>query len=160
MIPYNLLLLAASTGIWISRGPQRALRLSAAMLAGSAIVGTVTMLLFPMTPRGVQGNRRNRLHPQMTILGSLLILLSMWFGARVRGKVFRLFTYVTMLMLVTFGAWTARDVPHLEANEATPWMGLKERVNIYGYLLWVAAVGAVLWAGPDRDQVKAKEAGR
>jgi uncharacterized protein DUF998 len=152
MIPYNVLLLAGSAGIWLSQGPRKLLRLSGAMLAGSALAGTATMLVFPMTPRGTQGTWRNRLHPQMTVIGSLFILLSMWFGARVRGLAFRLFTYATMLTLVVFGAWTAKDSPRMESLEPTPWMGAKERVNIYAYLVWVAAIAAVLWRGNRRNE--------
>jgi len=53
------------------------------------------------------------------------------------------------------GVLTAQDVPLLEANLPTPWMGLKERINVYPYMLWVAALALSLWpgrgAGPRRE---------
>jgi hypothetical protein len=32
----------------------------------------------------------------------------------------------------------------MEANEPTPWIGLKERVNFYAAMLWIAALAIAL----------------
>jgi hypothetical protein len=47
---------------------------------------------------------------------------------------------------------TVQDVPLLQANLPTPWMGLKERVNIYAYMLWVAALAISLWPRSPRQR--------
>jgi hypothetical membrane protein len=144
-VPYNLLLLAFCCGEWASAGRRRAGRYAAALLAASAVVGMATPLFFPMDRRGAEKTRRGSLHPPMTGLGSLLILLAMGFGSGLYGRRFRFYSFGTILAALVFGAWTATDAPRLEANQATPGMGIKERVSIYGYLLWVAALGVSLW---------------
>jgi hypothetical protein len=163
-IPYNLLLFAFSAGIRTAAGRRKAGRTTAAMLAASAVVGQVTPLFFPMDRREVMaagdGTFRGSLHIPATVLGSVFILLAMGFGATLGGTRFRLYTFATMLILLVFGFWAGADAPRIKANEATPWHGIKERVNIYGYLLWVMALAVTLnRAGDMRDPHERAPAG-
>ncbi len=144
-VPYNLLLIALSLGIWRSSGGKRGARITAAMLAASAVVGQATPVFFPMDRRGDEATKRGRRHGPMTAFGSMFILLAMAFGAWIHGVRFRTYTFATMALLIRFGGLTALYIPRLEANRPTPAMGVLERVNIYAYLLWVAAVAASLW---------------
>jgi hypothetical protein len=64
----------------------------------------------------------------------------MGFGATLLGKRFRYYSYATIAVLVVFGLLTSLQAGKMVANEATPWMGLTERVNIYATMLWVAAL--------------------
>src|SRR5215211_5661868 len=50
-IPYNLLVLAFAAGVWESAGLRRAGRITAAGLAGFALLGFVTGVIFPMPTR-------------------------------------------------------------------------------------------------------------
>jgi len=43
----------------------------------------------------------------------------------------------TIAVIVLFGAWTAWDAFLREAHVPTPWMGIKERVNVYSTMLWM-----------------------
>ena len=51
---------------------------------------------------------------------------------------------VTILILFVFGALTGVESPRLEANLPTPWIGLWERITIYGFLLWVAVLALAI----------------
>jgi hypothetical membrane protein len=143
-VPYNLLLLAFCRGVWGSGGGRRAGRPAAALLA-SAVTGMATPLFFPMDRRDAEKTRRGNLHPAMTGVGSLFILLAMGLASGLLGRQFRFYTVGTVLTALLFGLWTAADAPRLEANQPTPALGIKERVSIYSYLLWVAALAVSLW---------------
>jgi hypothetical protein len=43
-----------------------------------------------------------------------------------------------------FGVLTGLDQPRLAANLPTPWMGVWERISIFGYMLWVAVLAIAL----------------
>ena len=47
-------------------------------------------------------------------------------------------------MLIVAGAWAGLDGTRSAANLPTPWMGVKERINIYGYMLWLLMLAVVL----------------
>jgi hypothetical protein len=80
----------------------------------------------------------------------ILILLAMGFGATADGMWFRLYTSVTILIALTVGIvafWLAA------AEQPTTWFGLIERINVYGYLLWVAVLAIVLLRAEERPDV-------
>lgn len=60
------------------------------------------------------------------------------------GKWFRLYSFVTLLILIVAGAWAFMDAPRIAANLPTPWVGVRERINIYGYMLWMVVLAVVL----------------
>ena len=80
------------------------------------------------------------MHVPMTAVMSLFMLLAMGFGAGLLGKRFRYYSYATIAVLVAFGVVTSLQAGKMVANEATPWMGLTERINIYATMLWVAVM--------------------
>jgi hypothetical protein len=77
-----------------------------------------------------------------------MILLIIGFGAAADGKWFRFYSYATIVVLIVTGALAFLDIPRLAANLPTPWLGVRERINIYGYMLWVAVLALVLWRTP------------
>jgi hypothetical protein len=142
--PYNALVMAFGAGVWIASSRRRAGRLTGALLIGSAVVGEVTTLFFPMDQRGAEETVRGALHPPLTAVMSLFIVLAMVSGATLAGRRFRFYSIGKILTLLVFGALAGRDAPALEAGEPTPWLGVLERINIYAYLLWVAALAISL----------------
>jgi hypothetical protein len=48
------------------------------------------------------------------------------------------------VVLLAFGVLTFLEAPRLQANLSTPWIGLWERINISGFLLWVVVLAPVL----------------
>jgi hypothetical protein len=148
-VAYMLLVLAFALGVLLSAGPKRAARATAAMLAGYAVLGFIGGVVTPMSTREVlaTGERTlsQSLHPVMTALMSLFVLLAIGFGARLVGKRFRWYSYGTILTMIVFGVATFPYVSRMEANQPTPWMGVLERVNIYGIMLWVVVLAFSLW---------------
>jgi hypothetical protein len=68
-IPYNLLVLASAAGVWESAGRRRAGRITAAGLAGFALFGFVTGVIFPMPTREVAPAGEGTLRNTCTSLG-------------------------------------------------------------------------------------------
>lgn len=140
---YNLLVFALAVGVRASADGRRSVRLTAAALAGYGIVSTAGLFLFPMDLRGTVGSQRDALHIAATFVMSIFIVAAMAFGAFVRGRRFRVYSFATIAIVVVFGAlagFLARPMPG-----PTPWLGLAERINIYATMLWMAALAASLW---------------
>ena len=97
--------------------------------------------LFPMHNREVLaaggGNFSDTMHIAFSGISVLLMLLTLGFGAAALGKQFRVYSIVTILVLLVLGLLTGFDAPKLEANQPTPWLGVWERVMIGTFLVWV-----------------------
>ena len=65
-------------------------------------------------------------------------------------KGFRIYSVLTLIALMLFGALTAMQAPHVEKNLPTPWAGVWERINIGVYLVWISVLAVVL-RGDCRD---------
>jgi hypothetical protein len=153
MTAYSLLTIAFGLGVWRIAGQNRTLRILAALLIGYGAV-CLTGPLTPMHRREVLaaggGTLSDQLHIAMTIVDVLFIVLIIGFGAAAFGRRFRWYSIATIVVLMAFGAWTSLDAPGLEGNLPTPWMGLKERINIGVFLVWSMALAIRLWLGQSR----------
>jgi hypothetical protein len=143
-ILYVLLVYAFGWGVWQSAGSNRALRYAAGGIVIKEVLGLVVTLFFPMHLRGIEGTLTDTMHAMLTFVGLLFMLLAMWFAAAALGKRFRIYSIVTILVFVVNGALTFGNVSRMAANLPTPWMGLTERINIYGYMLWLVVLAIVL----------------
>jgi hypothetical protein len=146
--PYNALVIAFGAGVWTVSGRRRAGRLTGALLIASAAVSQTTLLLFPMDQRGAAVTSRGSMHPALTGVMSLCIVLAMVLAARLLGRRFRVYSIATILTLLVFGGLAGLDAPRLEAGEPTPRLGVMERINVYAYLLWVAVFAIALLRRP------------
>jgi hypothetical protein len=147
-ITYSVLVIAFGLGVWKSAGGKRSLR----VVAGLLVVFGVVCLTGPLTPmhqRGAEVTLTDTLHILSAIVDVLLFLLIIGFGAMAFGKRFRLYSIATIVILVVFGALTGLDGPRIAANLPTPWVGVTERINIFGYLLWFAVLAIALFRVPD-----------
>jgi hypothetical protein len=116
-------------------------RFAAVGLAGKEVLGLVVTLFFPIHLRGVEGTLSDIMHGILTGAGVLLFMFpAMGFGATAFGKVFRLYSIGTILIFLVCGALAGMDGPRLAANLPTPWLGVWERINIFGYMLWVVVL--------------------
>jgi hypothetical protein len=144
---YTVLEIAFGLGVWRAAGPKRALIVTGVLLIGLGVVDLVAPF-FPMHLREeIRSSGRSlsdTMHIVITAATVLLILLIVWFGATANGKWFRLYSYATILVLLACGVWSSFDVPRIEANLPTLWLGVKERINIYGYMVWTAMLSSVL----------------
>jgi hypothetical protein len=144
IIPGTLLGAAFAVGVWTSASPKRAARITGAMLLGYIASGTAAQLFFPMKTREAlaagEGTLRNALHPPVTLVSVIFLLLAVGFGSRLLGKRFRYYSYATIAILVVFGVLAGQQGGRAEANLPTPWLGLEERANAYTFALWVAVL--------------------
>jgi hypothetical membrane protein len=145
LVIYAVLEIAFGLGVAAER--KYALRITGVLLIGLGVVDLIAPL-FPMQLRGdiLQTGRTmtDMMHIIITGVTVILLFLIMGFGAAANGRWFRLYSYTTILVLLVCGVWSSLDIPRIEANLPTPWLGVRERINIYGYMLWMAMLGIVL----------------
>lgn len=131
-------------GVWMSADRKRGLRLTAALLASIGLVGLVTASFFPMHMRGSEETLTDTMHIILTSVTVLLILLTIVIGATAFGKRFRFYSIATIVVLIVGGTLAWMDAARIAANLPTPWLGVTERINIYGYMLWMAVLAVAL----------------
>jgi hypothetical protein len=136
---YPVFLIAFGLGIMRIDNRKR-LRITGALLIGIGFVGLLWPT-FPMHLGEPVDSPANTKHSIFAGVQVILILLAMGFGATADGLWFRLYTIVTILTALTVGIvafWLAT------LEQPTMWFGLIERIDVYGYLLWVAMLAIVL----------------
>lgn len=151
-ILYSLLMVAFGWGVWKSAGQNRRLRIAAGVMIINAVIG---LFWPPMHQREVLaaggGTLTDTLHIVFTMITIPLFLLAIGFGAAAFGKRFRIYSILTILVLILFGVLTGLASPRMEANLPTPWMGVWERISISAYMLWVVILAAVLLRSEKRE---------
>ena len=144
-IVYALLTTAFGWGVRISTIKNRPLRIAGALLF---INGVISLFWPPMHQREVLaaggGTMTDTMHIVFSFVTVLLFMLTIGFGAAAFGKVFRLYSIATLVILVVFGILTGMQAPEMEANRPTPLMGVWERINIGVYMLWVIVLAIIL----------------
>jgi hypothetical protein len=60
------------------------------------------------------------------------------------GRRFRVYTFVTIALLVGFGWLAGLAAPEIQANLPTPLVGVWQRVNIAASQLWLVVFASVL----------------
>jgi len=144
-IIYAPLIYAFGAGIWLSAGEKRSLKFAAALIVAKEILGLIGTLFFPLHLRGVPGNYSDIMHGIVTAVGVFLCMFpAMIAGAIAFKGTFRIYSIITMLLFMVFGVLTGTQQPQLSANLPTPMMGIWERINIYGYMLWIVVLALIL----------------
>jgi hypothetical protein len=147
---YNVLVIAFGLGIFLTDSRKRA-RFTGILLIGYTIVGLVTLLFFPVPLRGAEATISGTIHLILTGVCVLIMLLYIGFGATLHGKGFRFYSMGTILILLLFGAWAGLDAPRIAAQLPTPWLGIKERINIFTSMLWVLVLAVILLRGENNQ---------
>lgn len=142
-LAYDVLVIAFGCGISQSAGGKRALRIVAHLMIAYGLAGLVGPFV-PVHQRGIPATLTDVLHIVVTVVLVMLILLMIGFGAVSLGKRFRAYSIATLILLVFFGTLTGMGGPRIAANLPTPWLGITERINIFGFLLWAAVLGLAL----------------
>jgi hypothetical protein len=157
-IVYTLLLTVCGWGVWTAARGNRPLRVTGGVMVAYGII-SLGWPFASMHLRGTAFTLTDTMHIVLATVTVLLMLLMMGFGAAAFGKRFRLYSIVTMVVLVAFGALTAKEAPRVAADLATPWVGVWERINIGGYLLWVVVLAiTALRVGEAADGLTAQRA--
>jgi hypothetical protein len=149
---YEALVVAFGLGVWLSADGKRALRVVGSLIIAFGMLG----LLWPfaaMHQREVLaaggGTFSDTLHIILGAVTVLFMLLAIGVGSNAFGRRFRFYSIATFLLLFLFGVLTGLDSPNISANLPTPWIGLWERINIAGFLLWIAVLAITLLRQPE-----------
>jgi hypothetical protein len=144
MIVYNVLILGFSVGVWLSRR-NRAIGVAGILLLVYAVVSMLGLFLFPLDYNAEDAGAT--MHMVATFALIILMFLFIGFAAAGSGRAFRIYSIVTVLLILGGAAFSGMQIPRIEAGLPTPGLGLFERLNIYAMLLWVAVFALTLWPG-------------
>ena len=143
MTAHGLLVAAFGVGIWRSAGRSRSLRWVGPLLIASSIVGFFTQVVFPMSSRWMEPSFTDTMHIIGTGVWSLFVLVAMVLSAVAYRGWFRLYSIVTLLVLVGFGTASSIAMGGVEEN-LTPWAGGFERINAYAFFAWLLVLAVTV----------------
>jgi len=144
-IVYDLLMIAFAWGVLQLSAGNKPLRTVGWLFFVYAIIG---LFWPPMHQREVLaaggGTLSDTMHIVFTAITVPLMMLAIGFGAAAFGKQFRVYSIMTLVILIFFGVLTGLESPGIAANLPTPLIGVWERINIGVFMLWVVVLGFVL----------------
>jgi Protein of unknown function (DUF998) len=131
-------------GVRLSAGDRRNLRIAGTAMIIGGMIG-FAWLLFPMNMRSAEKSATDIMHLVMGGISSLLFLAYIILGSGAKGKWFRLYSILTILIMLCFGVLFSVQAPRVAANLPTPWMGIEERISIFSPILWLSVLAAALF---------------
>ncbi|MDE3211737.1 MAG: DUF998 domain-containing protein [Bacteroidota bacterium] len=144
---YTLLMLGFGWGALQSSSGDRKLKTTAALI----FIYSAISLFWPLAPMHdrltlAHGGRSatDEIHLILAMVTVVLMTLAIAYGAASFGRRFRYYSYLTIIILLVFGALTGLDAPKVEANLPTPWVGVWERINIGVFLVWIMVLSLKL----------------
>jgi hypothetical protein len=149
-IVYTLLVAAFGVGVSRSARGNWPLRILGRLLVAYGIIGLGWL---PMHQRAVLaaggGTLTDTMHIVWSVVTVVLMLVGIGFGAAALGRRFRLYSIATLVVLAIFGTLTYLDAPGVAANLPTPWLGVWERINVLGFMMWAAVLSIRLLHAAD-----------
>lgn len=142
-VVYQALLFAFACGVWLVAGSRCSLRIVAALLFGMVALD-VAWGFFPMHLRGAPATLTDTVHAVFAGVQVVLTLCAIGFAAAGLSKQFRIYSIASVILMLAAGTGTFFYAPRVAAQLPTPGIGLLERVNVYGYLLWIGTLAAAL----------------
>ncbi len=142
---YSVFVIAFAYGLWRSAARNHPLRIVAGLMYAYGVLGFFWPPMHQRVALGVgEGTMTDTMHIAFSVATVLLMVIAILIGAALFGKLFRLYSILTLLLLLLFGALTGWAAPRLQANLPTPWLGVWERISIGVFLLWVIVLAIVL----------------
>jgi hypothetical protein len=77
-------------------------------------------------------------------VNSLLFVLAIAVGILAFTGRFRWYSIATLIVVLVFGSYVGMESADVAANEPTPWLGIAERIVVFGSMLWVGVLGLVI----------------
>jgi hypothetical protein len=142
---YVVLKIAFAVGIWMTAGQKRSLQITAGSLLAWGVID-LAGYFFPWDPNQGLYTLTNIIHGILAGgLALILMLLAIIFGANANGRWFRYYSYGTLLVfLLAGGVMGLLGNPRMEGNLIPWWFGLAERINTYGFMIWMLALAVIL----------------
>ena len=142
---YAVLMVAFGWMVWHVAASNRALRLVAALLIAHTVFGQFWP---PMHQREVLaaggGTLTDTLHLVWAAVTVVFFMLIVGFGAAALGNRFRVYSLVTIVVVLACGAITATYASNLQADLPTPWVGVWERISIAAFMGWIAVLAIAM----------------
>lgn len=139
-----VLLIAFGVGIWRSAAGNRRLRVAGGLLAGVGVLSLGAVPFASLHVRRAEQGLSDTLHLVLGMVAVLCFVTAMGLSATAFGRRFLLYTIATIAVLLAFGAWTGMDGSRIGEGLATPWAGVKERISVYSYELWLIVLALAL----------------
>jgi hypothetical protein len=139
-------MVAFGLGVWRSAAVNRRLRLVGGALV---VIGVLSLWAVPFASMHVR-EAEESLTDTLHLVGGAIVLpllLVIGSGAAVFGKWYRFYSIATIAVMLAFGVWAGLDGAAITDNLATPWVGVKERISVYAYQLWLVVFAITLVRG-------------
>ncbi len=144
---YLVLLIGFGVGVWLSARGKRTLKVISWILILGNALGVVASA-FPMTHLDLRDTMHNILSG---LVPPLSFLLTTGFGIASLGKRFRLFSVVTLAVLVMVVVFIGVQTAQVAAGSTPSFFGISERVLTWVWFLWVTVLSiTLLREKPDR----------
>ena len=144
---YTMLVVAFGWGVRMAAGDDRRLRIAGLLIAIYGALGIV-WIFAPMHQREVLaaggGSAVDIVHNTLGGVTEVLYLAALALTAFALGTAFRLYSIATFVILLAFGLQMVREAPRVGLNQATPLIGVWQRINIGVFVLWVVVLAIVL----------------
>lgn len=141
---YVALFIAFTVGVFRMARGNRALKATATLFVVFLLSGPLWRF-FPLDQQRGELTPAEIGHIAMGAFTVALYLGWTLAGAFALGRRFRTFSLVLLIPMAVFGALTFIYPARASAGEPTTWLGIIERVSIYGYLLWIAVLSVALF---------------
>jgi hypothetical protein len=147
-VVYSLLTLAFAFAVLNSPDRRRRVRVVG---GASLLIGVIALAVWPFAPMHQRevlaaggGTFSDTMHIARGMIDTLLLFTAMVAGAGAFGRRFRLYTIVTIVVVLIAGAVTGIESPRLADDASTPGLGIAERVAIFSSMFWLGAFGIAL----------------
>jgi hypothetical protein len=144
---WSALLLAFGIGIWRAASTRRWLRWLGAVTAIHGL-WSLAWIWFPMSSRAdlaTGGSGVNDTgHLVLVTATAIFVITELALAAASFGNRFRAYAAASAVVMLVFGSLTSSWPAKIEAGEATPWMGLFERISIVTWLVFLVVLAATL----------------
>jgi hypothetical protein len=147
MLAYNALILAFGIGVWLARR-NRAQGVTAILLIVYAIAGVIGLLVFPLNYNASGSGATMHMVATFTLI--VLMFAFIVSAAGGGGTAFRIYSAVTVAIIIGGATLAGMQVPRIEAGLPTPGLGVFERLNIYSMLLWMVVFAFTFWPRGNR----------
>jgi hypothetical protein len=94
------------------------------------------------------GTLTDTLHLVWAAITGVFFMLIVGFGAAALGKRFRVYSIVTMVIVLACGAVTGTYASQVQADLPTPGVGVWERISIATFMGWIAVLATALLRAP------------
>ena len=139
----SIALILFAAGVWWSVAARaRPVRVLALTMFGSAIVALLIWNAFPMHMRGGERTLTDKMH--LILAANPFILMSICAAAVAFPGRFRLYSLVTLVLLLAPAILAFRLAPLVDANAPTPWLGISERFAQYETGVWQVVLAILL----------------